>query len=75
MPNFVDEIIAGMKDKNNQRGEYDQSVSFRFFRAAFSFYRYRIGTLTNSGYTYSYDPNGLRLSKTDGKRTERHLRW
>lgn len=46
MPNFVDEIIAGMKDKNNQRGEYDQSVSFRFFQAAFSFYRYRIGTLT-----------------------------
>lgn len=32
MPNFVDEIIAGMKDKNNQRGEYDKSVSFRFFR-------------------------------------------
>lgn len=73
MPNFVDEIIAGMKDKNNQRGEYDQSVSFRFFRAAFSFYRYRIGTLTNSGYTYSYNPNGLRLSKTDGNRTERYI--
>lgn len=28
---------------------------------------------TASGYTYSYDPNGLRLSKTDGKRTERYI--
>ena len=29
--------------------------------------------VTASGYTYSYDPNGLRLSKTDGKRTERYI--
>lgn len=28
---------------------------------------------TASGYTYSYNPNGLRLSKTDGKRTERYI--
>lgn len=28
---------------------------------------------TASGYTYSYDPNGLRLSKTDGNRTEKYV--
>ncbi len=30
MPNFVDEIIAGMKDKNNQRGSMTKVCLFAF---------------------------------------------